>query len=288
MGKKTMKALFAFLFLMYFSFPASAQQDTLLAPGVWFHNVVAGLTMTQVAFKDWTQGGENALSYTVSLDGKSLMKETVLEWINSYKIAFGQTRLGTQGLRKTDDKIDLESVLTYKLGPNVNPYGAATLKSQFATGYKYDQQSGIKTPLSRFFDPAYLTQSLGVVYQPYPEVKTRIGAGFREVITSLYTQFADDPRTPQIEKTSVSGGFESVTNIEWKFADNLLFTAKLELFSPFQKLNEAVVRSDNSITAKVNKYVSVIVNVQFINDRRVNLRTQVKETLGLGLTYTVL
>ena len=149
--------------------------------------------------------------------------------------------------------------------------------------------TGVKTAVSKFFDPAYLTQSVGVGYQPTPEVKTRLGAGLREVITSLYTAFADDPATPTtVEKTRIDGGFESVTNVEWIFEENLLFTAKLELFSTFKQLGEVIVRSDNSITAKVNKYVSVIVNAQFINDRRVTPRTQVKETLGLGLTYTVL
>ncbi len=265
------------------------QQDTVqAAPDIWAHNVVAGLTLTQVAFQDWTQGGENALSYTVSLDGKSQRKGESTTWTNSYKLAFGQTRLGIQGLRKTDDKIDLESVLSFSLGNSINPYASATLKSQFATGYKYDSKAGTKTAVSQFFDPAYLTQSVGFGYQPAPEIKTRLGAGLREVITSVYNSYADNPKTPGIEKTSVDGGFESVTNAELKLDDNLLFTAKLELFAAFKKLDQVIVRSDNSITAKVNKYISVILNVQFINDQNVTTRTQVKETLGLGLTYTVL
>jgi len=268
---------------------ALGQQDSIqVPPGPWAHNVVAGLTLTQVAFKDWKQGGENALSYTVSLDGKSQRTGESTNWINSYKLAFGQTRLGVQGLQKTDDKIDLESVLSYNVGTYINPYAAATLKSQFAKGYKYEPATGVKTAVSQFFDPAYLTQSVGFGYQPAPEIKTRLGAGLREVITSVYTRYADNPATTKVEKTSVNGGFESVTNAEWKLDENLLFTAKLELFAAFNKLDEVIVRSDNSITAKVNKYVSVIVNVQFINDPKVTAHTQVKETLGLGLTYTVL
>ena len=40
--------------------------------------------------------------------------------------------------RKTDDKFEFESVLTYKLGTFVNPYASATFKSQFADGFKYN------------------------------------------------------------------------------------------------------------------------------------------------------
>ncbi len=225
----------------------------------------------------------------MSLDGKSQRIGEATDWINSYKFAFGQTRLGIQGLRKTDDKIDLESVLSYKVGTYVNPYASATLKTQFALGFTYDPPTGTKTAVSKFFDPAYLTQSVGVGYQPLPEVKTRLGAGLREVIRSVYTRYADDPETTtKVEKTSVDGGLESVTNVDWNFAENMLFTAKLELFSAFKELNQVIVRSDNSLAAKVNTFISVIVNVQFINDRRSSPRTQIKETLGLGITFTLL
>ena len=282
-----MKQTLALLFLC--STLGLAQQDSVKVPaGPWSHSVVAGLTLTQVAFKDWSQGGENALSYTMTLNGSSKRTGEEVDWANSYKFAFGQTRLGSQGLKKTDDKIDLESVVTYKLGSYVNPYGAATLKSQFATGYKYDDATGVKTPVSTFFDPAYLTQSIGVGYQPAPQIKTRLGAALREIITSIYNQYADDPATTNIEKTSVKGGLESVTNVEWKVAENMLFTAKLELFSAFDKPDQVIVRSDNTLAAKVNKYISVIVNVQLINERAVTPRTQVKQTLGLSLSYQLL
>ena len=128
-----------FIMLCFIPLCISAQPkvppDTVTAPPPpWKHSVVSGLTLTQVSFTDWAQGGENALSYTLSVDGKSVYDNDKTNWSNAYKLAFGQTRLGDQGLRKTDDKIDLENVLTYKLGDYVNPYAAATMKTQFARG----------------------------------------------------------------------------------------------------------------------------------------------------------
>jgi hypothetical protein len=263
-------------------------QDTLKPPELgWKHGVVAGLTLTQVTFTDWAQGGDNALAYTLSIDGKSTLEEQTFGWANAYKFAFGQTRLGDQGLRKTDDKIDLESVLSYKLGGLIRPYAAATFKSQFAKGFKYDA-NGTRTALSKFFDPAYLTQSVGALYQPIPEVKTRLGVGLREVLTTDFPAYADDPATLAVEKTRVDGGLESVTDLEWHLDDNLLLTSKLELFAPFKTLDQIVVRNDNTLAAKVGKYVTVNLNVQLINERRATPRTQVKETLALGLSYALL
>ena len=262
--------------------------DTTKPKGPWKHAVVAGFTMTQVAFQDWSQGGENALSYAITVNGKTQRDGAVTNWTNSYKMTFGQTRLGGQGLRKTDDKIDLESVLTYKIKSAVSPYASATLKTQFATGFTFDEDTGARTAVSGFFDPAYLTQVAGFEYKPSARFRTRLGAGLREVVTSLYTSYADDPNTATIEKVMVDGGFESVTNIDLELDDNLVLTSKVELFAAFKALDEIIVRSDNTIAAKVSKYISVILNVQLVNDRKVTPRTQVKETLSLGLSYTLI
>jgi len=266
----------------------TAQQDTAKAPEYgWKHTSVGTVTLSQVAFHDWTQGGENALAWALSLDGKSVQDQEVANWSNSYKFGFGQTRLGDQGIRKTDDRIDLETMLTYKLAEKVNPYAAATLKTQFAKGFKYDG-SGHETAVSQFFDPAYLTQSVGAVYQPIPELKTRFGVGLREILTSNFPGYADNIETLEIEKTRVNGGLESVTELAWQIDENVSFGSKLEMFSTFTKLDEVIVRSDNTLAAKVSSLITVMLNVQLLNERAISPRTQVKEVLALGLSYTFL
>jgi len=256
-------------------------------PFGWTHNVVTGVNLTQVSFKDWAQGGENALSYTLWFGATSVQEEEKTHWVNTLKLAFGQSRLGSQGLRKTDDEIYFETLLIYKLGVYINPYAAGTFRTQFASGYKYDDL-GTRTEVSKIFDPAYLTQSVGAAYQPIPEVTTRLGVAMREVLTSDFPGYADDPQTLEVEKTRVEGGIESVTDAEWKFAENMKFTSKLALFAPFKTLDEIILRNDNTITARVNEYVNVSFNVQFIHDVTVTRRTQVKEVLAIGISYTLL
>jgi hypothetical protein len=263
--------------------PQASPPDTVYG---WKNSLVTGLTLTQVAYTDWVQGGDNALSWTATADGTSTMNQPEMKWSNSYKFAFGQARLGSQGLRKTDDRIELESVLLYKAGLLVDPYAGATLKTQFAKGYTYDASGG-STEVSQFFDPAYLTQSAGVAYQPIKEVKTRLGLGVREVITNKFNQYADDPATPEVEKTSVDGGLEWVTNLDWPIDENLLLTSELEVFGRFKKFDTPVVRSITSLTAKVSKYVVAILTVQTIKEPQVSSKTQIKETIALGLSYTI-
>jgi hypothetical protein len=270
------------------SVAALAQQDTAKAPKYgWFHASVGTLNGTQVAFTDWVQGGDNALAFAAGLAGKSILNQEQTNWSNSYKFAFGESRLGDQGLRKTDDQIDLESMLTYKLDGALSPYAAATLKTQFAEGFKYDG-AGNATPVSNFFDPAFLTQSAGVVYQPIPELKTRLGAALREILTSDFPSYADDPKTLEIENTSLHGGLESVTELVWKIDENILLSSKLELFSAFDQMDQIIMNNDNMIVAKVSKIVTTSFGLQLRNEPSISPRTQIKQTLALGLAFTIL
>lgn len=266
--------------------PAVQNPDT--SKRGWMHSVVSGLNLTQVSVKNWAQGGEDALAWTVRLYGLSKLEDTAYVWGNAYKMTYGQAKIGSEVIRKTEDRLEFESVFTYKLGADVNPYISATLKTQFTEGVTIDG-AGNATPVSKFFDPAYLTQSAGFGYRPSATIKSRLGAGIREIITSTYTSYANDPSTPlsQRVKTRVDGGVESVTDAELKVDDNLLFRSKLELFAPIRKLSEVAMRMDNTLTANVSKYIVVILNVQLINDVNATSRLQEKEVLAIGLTYTL-
>jgi hypothetical protein len=284
-----MKKMLVFL-LTFFVAGVFAQQPAQPPPPKWGwkHSVVSALTVTQVALKDWAQGGEDALSWTARLDGKSTLEDTMSSWGNTYKMVYGQAKVGTEKTRKTEDRLEFESVYTYKLGTYVNPYVSATLKTQFAEGISIDA-AGKETPVSEFFDPGYLMQSAGVGYQPIKDFKTRFGVALREIVTSKYWTYANDPETPPADrvKVRVDGGFESVTDFEWTLDENLLLRSKLELFSPIRKPSDATLRMDNALTASVSKYIVVILNVQLINDERATTRLQVKEILSLGLSFTL-
>jgi hypothetical protein len=252
----------------------------------WKNSLAAGLTATQVSYTDWVQGGENALSWSATIDGKHVYDRGISIWTTTYGFAYGTTKLGTQGIRKTDDKIVVATEYKYKMSTYVDPYLSANLKTQFARGYTYDAL-GNGTAVSDFFDPAFMIQSAGFGYQPTPQVKTRLGAALREVITSTYTNYADDPKTTAVEKTKVEGGVESVTEVEASLDDNLLLRAKLELFSPLKTPEEIIVYSDITLAAKVSKYISANLNVQIVHEKPISPRTQVKQTLALGLSYVI-
>ena len=260
--------------------PASADTS-------WKHTMILSANITQISFTNWSQGGENALAYALFLEGKSAYAKDAIEWVNEYKFGYGQAKLGTLGIRKTDDMIDLGSVIIYKIGTIINPYASVSLKTQFTEGVIYDA-AGHAVPVSNFFDPAYIIQSAGVGYQPVPEVKTRLGAALREIVTKTHTVYSDDPTTTQVEKEKVEGGLESITEVVWTVMENVVLHAKFELFAPVKHFSQTTIRSDNSLSAKINKFLSVNLNIQLINDPPVQARTQVKQALALGFNFTLM
>ena len=254
----------------------------------WKHSLISTLNLSQVAYTDWAAGGDNALAYNLIIDGRSYNEEAHTNWTTNYKFSFGEARLGNLGLRKTDDKIDLESILAYKMNEHYDPYASVTFKSQFTTGYKYNNDSlQTKTPVSGLFDPAIVTQAVGMSYKHAGSFRTRLGLALRETFTNKYNIYSDDPTTPQIEKTKIEGGLESVTEVELALDSNIVFKSKLELFAPFKTIKVITVRSDNLLAMKVNKYIVASLGVQLINDKVVTPRTQIKEGLALGLTYSI-
>ena len=252
----------------------------------WKHSLAGAVNLTQVALKNWAQGGEDAVAWALTLNGKSAYIQDKIDWNNTYKFAFGQSKLGDQGVRKTDDKISLGTTLTYKVGAYVNPYVSATFKTQFASGYNYSGPA--KIGISQFFDPAYFTQSAGVGYKPIAQVKTRLGLAVREIFTRDFNSFSDNAKTAKVEKSKFDGGFEAVVETEWPLNETTLFSSKLEVFAPVKELADTSIDFDNTISIKAGKFVTVNLNVQIVDDVTASKKTQIKQAIALCLSYTFL
>ncbi len=266
---------------------ASAQTAEKPPETGWKNSMVAGLNINQVRLENWSQGGENSFAWALIGTGKFLYAQTTYSWTNNLKVTYGQTKLGSADFEKTADEFFFESIYSHSIGWKVDPYAAVTVKTQLAPGYK-TLDSG-RTQTSGFFDPGYLMQSAGFTYAPSESFSTRLGVAVKETFTSKFTQYgyADDPKTPEIEKTRVQTGIESATGVKFTVMENLLFTSQLNLFSAFKTLDVWDVRWDNTLTAKVNTYINASLNVLVVHEIAQTRRTQLKEALALGITYAL-
>ena len=260
------------------------KKDSLLYQ--WVPRGIATFNLSQIAFTDWSQGGENALTYTLIGDFGLNYKTEDWNFKNDMKLTYGQTKIEDEVFKINNNEVYMENVLSKRIGWVVDPYISNTLQTVLATGWKYSEDEGDR-PIAKFFDPGYLTQSIGFTYNENDIIKTRAGLAVKETFTDEFPQYADDPETAEVETFRFETGVESVTDLQFDVAKNLLYKSKLRLFSAFEHLDVWDVRWDNTIGAKVNDFLVVNFNVLLIYEKRQSLRTQIKQALQIGITYTI-
>ena len=268
-----------------------AQDDAKEPPKYgWVNEMVGNLNFTQTSIDNPLQGGEDSWNTQLDINGKFVNDQKKYNWENTAKLSYGQSKIGDASARKSSDEIRFESVYTHKLGVYVNPYVAGTAQSQIASGYAYTDDS--KLEISKFLNPGFFTESLGLGYEPMKNLKTRLGLAFKqtmvtdEVFAARYS--TDDVATEKIEKIRSEVGMESVTDFSRKVSENIVYTTKLSLFSTLNALNETDVRWDNLLAAKVSKYVTVSFNLKVFYDRDIALKREIQQVLAAGLSYTFL
>ncbi len=271
-------------FLFIFSAGIFAQNDTTL--NVWIPTAITGLNVSQLALSNWTQGGENSLTWT--LTGNLGLKYITNEWTfkNGLKIAYGRSKLGGENFKTNDNEFYLETVLSRSLGWAVNPFFSNIVRTTVAPGYSYTNNTAVE--IANFFDPGYVTQSLGFTYDKVTNFNTRLGVAVQEVFANRFRQYSDNPSTTKVEAFKLETGFQSVTTGKYELLNNLLLSSSLTLFTRFESLDVWDVRWDNSFVAKVNSYINVNLGFLLIYQKDQSLKTQMKQALQLGIVYAIL
>ncbi len=253
--------------------PDTLRRDTV---NIWVPTMVTALNLSQLAFNNWTQGGTNSMSWTVTGNMGYDYKGEQWRLVDHLKIAYGKTKLGSQSSITTDNEFFLENVLSYKSGWAVDPFFSNDVITTLTAGYKDTLL------IANFFDPGYVTQSAGFSYDKFGAFTTRLGLAAQEIFTDKHRQYTQDSTAFQLKT-----GLESVSNAKLQIADNMLLTTGLRLFTTFNHLDVWDVRWDNTVVAKINALVVVNFNFTLVYQKQQSLDTQMMEGLQIGVTYTI-
>lgn len=119
----------------------------------------------QTSLSNWSAGGFSSFAFSNFYKGFFNFKKNKVQWDTGVELAYGmiwQDKTGNgfsdkeNKFQKSDDKIEVNSVFSYKMYGNWNYSGLMNLKSQFDEGFKDDKL--IAAP----FSPFILTSSLGL------------------------------------------------------------------------------------------------------------------------------
>jgi hypothetical protein len=261
-------------------------QSTDSLKGKWIPSLTTGLAISQIAFSNWVKGGENSIAWT--LNGNFSINRDSKPWIfkNQVKAQYGRAKIGDATYRTTVNDLYIENIGSYDLGWAVSPFVSNAIRTQVSKGYDY--KAAGSPNISDFFDPGYITQTIGFTYDKYSNIVTRFGIAFQEVITNKFTQYSDDRRTPEIEKLRFETGIESVTDLNFEIDTNLKWKKRIRFFSRFESLDVWDVLWDNTVTGKINTWLSVNFSYILLYEKAQSPKTQMKEGLQVGVTYQLL
>jgi len=256
-------------------------------PKPWKKEVIASLNLNQASFNNWAQGGTDMISWQAGLDARFEYNSTGVNWLNTLKLQYGLTYLSTLGTQISADTIDLESVYSWKTWPQINPYVSVSAQSQFGPGYNYSTNPAVE--ISNFLDPGYFTESAGLKYVPDPVFNTRLGLGLKETVASQFeVPYTVNPSTGVAQNVLTQLGLSWVSELHLKLSKDSEFDSKLDTFWPGGSLDLTVVEWDNMLSFKLNKILSLNMEDDFRYDSRIYNGIQVKETLGLGVAFSLL
>lgn len=252
------------------------------------------LLLNQTAFSNWIAGGINAIALTARADYEFNLKKGKNLWENRILGGYGLRSEEGSSATKVEDIIDFTSKYGYQLGKS-NWYSAAALnlKTQFAKGYDYAKPA--QSYISNLFSPGYVTLGLGIDYIPNDNFNLSI-----HPLTSRFTIIADkavfDPDQDGIltdaygakptESLAYQLGAYIGGRYKVKLMENILLDNRFGIFTNYLEKPQNMVLSYSAILdMKVNKFISTQITADLFYDDNQIGKLQLKETLGVGLTY---
>lgn len=306
-----MKTILAVL-LLSISVSGFSQTDTLpdTLPKNWRLSAIYALNGSQSAFVNWSAGGRNNITILGSINAAANYEKGKMKWANDWILALGGLQYidkgHTEGLQKTDDKIDIATNLGYKIKEHYYLSLLGGFKTQFLDGFIYPNDS---VRVSTFLSPAYVNVALGIEYAPKDNFSVFVSplamklTIVNDPVLSNAGAFGVAPATYDSLGNIISEGkrtrseFGAYVRIKYdkELAKNIILKSKLELFSNYANNPQNIdVNADILFLFKVNSWFAASLQWNLLYDDDIDVRdskgnvgprTQFKSVLGVGLNY---
>lgn len=288
------------------------KEDTI---SYWKKKNKVGLDISQIAFLNWNAGGNNSISGL--LKGKFIREfsKKNINWKNELIARYGLNKQQGQGVRKTDDQLQFNSTFGYRTDTISNWFYSSklTFNTQFYNGYNYPNT---KDAISRFMAPAYFFLGIGAEYErkelnlnvyisPLTQKTTLVldrdlaNQGAFGVDPAVYDPISGEIIT-EGKKSRTELGFLVTNQWEKEIWKNISVEHRLSLYTDYLN-NFGNIDIDWQILMEmtVNEYVKANLGTHLVYDDDIKAKeeiggeqvtvgpkVQLKQILGIGLTYT--
>ncbi|WP_440068219.1 DUF3078 domain-containing protein [Tenacibaculum discolor] len=277
-----MKKLLAIAVLLG-TLTANAQEEKKEEPkDGWKRSGNISFLFNQSAFNNWLAGGTNNISGTIGLNYDFNYTKGDWAWDNKLIASYGVTKLKGEELQKTDDRLELNSLL----GKKASGYWYYSAFFNFKTQISSTYVSGEQT--SHFFSPAYFQFGPGMLWKKHDNLKVNIAPATSKLIyvhkhlTDLGPAFG----VKQNETTRYELGAAVNAYYKLDVMKNVSVENILNLYSNYlEDFQNVDIDYTVNVVMKVNKYLSANLSMQTIYDDNAFRGFQTREVFGLGINY---
>lgn len=248
----------------------------------WLKQGNVSLLGSQSSFSQWQAGGSNNLSLNFGFNYDINYKKDDWTWDNKLMASYGINRIKGESQQKTDDRLEINSVLGKKATENWYYSLFLNFKTQFDTGMDPDNP---EERISHFFSPAYLQIGPGLLWKKNDNLKVNIAPATSRFIFvhDHFTEFGESFGVEQGETMRYEFGMAINAYYKFDVMENFSVENILNLYSNYLE-DPQNVDIDYQLNAvlKVNKYISTNLTFQAIYDDNAYKGFQTRHTLGVG------
>lgn len=254
----------------------------------WKKTGKISIMFNQSSFSNWVAGGENSLAANAFINYDFNYRKGDWRWDNKIIGAYGMTRTKTNGTRKTDDRIEFNSVAGKKATKYWFYSAFLNFQTQFTDGFNYAEDPLAETPVSKFLAPANLAFGPGFMYKKDDNFKINIAPATSKIIIvnddalSAIGAYGVDPG----DNTRYELGFNASLYHKKDIMVNVSVENILNLYANYlEDFKNVDVNHQLNIALQVNKYLSANIQFHTIIDDNTSKKPQFKEVLGIGVNF---
>ena len=248
------------------------------------------LMLNQAAFSNWVGGGANNLGWLVGVNYNFTYQKDKDLWENNIILGYGRNNTQGLGNRKTQDNINISTNYGRAISKNWYVSAGASFISQFDNGYA-DGNNPSAAKISSFMAPGYLNIGAGFTYKPNEDFTLTLrpaNARMTFVLDKDLQYKGNYGLKNNGDSMLFQFGFYADASYKVKLMENIHLTNKAWLFSNYLDHPERIAMGYSGIlNLKINKYISSNITLDLVYDHNQIRKTQLKQTLGLGLAYNI-
>lgn len=271
--------------LLFVSISMLAQETPKDSIKHWTRKGVFTFLANQSSFSNWQAGGQNNFAGNIGFNYDFNYKNGDWQWDNKWIVAYGLTKIKGADTQKTDDRIELNSLLGKKASGYWFYSAFFNFKTQMDTGLDPATQT---TKISHFFSPAFFQFGPGMLWKKSDNLKVNIAPATSKLIIvhDHFTEFGssfgvEKGKTTRYELGAAINGYYKFNVMENVSVENILNFYSNYLEDP----QNVDIDYQLNIVMKINKFLSTNFAFQTIYDDNAFRGFQTKQIIGLGVNY---